>query len=135
MRIRLNSVPVGDQEHALSFYTEKLGFVKKHDIPAGEYRWLTVVSPDEPDGAELVLEPTAFPPSKTYQAELFDAGIPCTAFEVDDVESTHKMLSAAGVRFTGEPKDVGGTIIAVLDDSCGNLIQIYQATGSDSGKD
>ena len=132
MKIRLNSVPVGDQGHALAFYTDKLGFVKKEDIPVGEFRWLTVVSPDEPDGTELALEPTAFPPSKTYQAALFEAGIPCTAFEVDDIEAEFKSLSAVGVRFTGEPADVGGTKIATFDDTCGNLIQIYQATGGDN---
>jgi predicted enzyme related to lactoylglutathione lyase len=132
MRIRLNSVPVGDQAHALAFYTERLGFVKKEDIPMGEFRWLTVVSPDDPEGAELVLEPTAFPPSKTYQAELYEAGIPCTAFEVDDIESEFKSLSDSGVHFKGEPTDAGGAIIAVFDDTCGNFIQIYQATGGSS---
>lgn len=132
MRIRLNSVPVGDQDRALAFYTANLGFVKKEDIPMGEFRWLTVVSPEEPEGAELVLEPTGFPPSKTYQAELFEAGIPCTAFEVDDVEEEFESLSKSGVQFTGEPVDVGGAIIAVFNDTCGNLIQIYQATGAGS---
>ena len=132
MRIRLSSVPVGDQERALAFYTEKLGFVKKEDIPMGEFRWLTVVSPDDPDGTELALEPTAFPPSKTYQAELYEAGIPCTAFEVEDIEAVFQSLSASGVRFKREPEEAGGVKMAVFDDTCGNLIQIYQATSSSS---
>lgn len=126
MKIRLNSVIVKDQERALRYYTEVLGFVKKTDLPAGEYRWLTVVSEQEPDGTELVLEPNAHPASAAYQDALFEAGIPLTAFAVDDIEAEYRELQDRGVAFTAEPADVGGTKIAVFDDTCGNLIQIYQ---------
>ena len=128
MRIRLNSVLVADQESALRFYTDILGFVKKADIPAGEYRWLTVVSPDEPDGAELVLEPNALPAAAAYQRSLCEVGIPSTALAVDDIEKEYERLTALGVVFTTKPTDTGGAIIAVFDDTCGNLVQIYQVT-------
>jgi len=128
MKIRLNSVLVGDQEKALLFYTEILGFEKKIDIPVGEFRWLTVVSPEEPDGTELVLEPNAFPAAATYQEALFEAGIPITALEVDDINREHERLAGAGVVFRTEPTDAGGVTIAVFEDTCGNLMQIYQAT-------
>jgi predicted enzyme related to lactoylglutathione lyase len=128
MRIRLNSVLVGDQGEALRFYTEVLGFEKKTDIPAGEYRWLSVVSPEEPDGAELVLEPNALPAAADYQRALREAGIPCTALAVDDIEKEHERLKGLGVAFTTKPTDTGGAIIAVFDDTCGNLIQLYQLT-------
>lgn len=126
MKIKLNSVLVRDQDHALKFYTETLGFEKKIDLPVGEFRWLTVASPAEPDGTQLVLEPNANPAAKAYQSALFDAGIPLTAFAVDDIEHEYRRLKALNVAFTAEPADVGGTMIAVFDDSCGNLIQIYQ---------
>ena len=127
MKIRLNSVLVGDQEKALLFYTETLGFEKKLDIPVGEFRWLTVVSPEEPDATELVLEPNAFPAAATYQQALFEAGIPATALEVDDIDREYERLTGAGVDFRSEPTDAGGVTIAVFDDTCGNLIQLYQA--------
>jgi len=118
---------VSDQDHALAYYTDVLGFVKKDDIPAGEYRWLTVVSPEDPDGAQLVLEPNAFPPSATYQRALFEAGIPLTSLEVDDVTREFERLRALDVVFTVPPTPAGDTTIAVFDDTCGNLIQIHQA--------
>lgn len=130
MKIKLSSVLVNDQEKALAFYTKKLGFVKKMDIPMGEYRWLTVVSQDEPDAAELVLEPAAFPAAATFQEALYEAGIPQTALACDDVHAEHARLSAAGVKFKSEPAEAGGTTLAVLDDTCGNFIQIYQQPGS-----
>ncbi len=127
MKIKLAGIIVDDQEKALRFYTEVLGFAKKTDIPAGPYRWLTVVSPDEPEGAELVLEPNANPASKTYQEALLEQGIPLTALEVEDVQAEYERLVAAGVVFKSEPTDVGSTVIAMFEDTCGNLIQIYQA--------
>jgi catechol 2,3-dioxygenase-like lactoylglutathione lyase family enzyme len=126
VKIKLNSVLVQNQESALRFYTEVLGFTKKTDIPAGEFRWLTVVSPEEPNGTELLLEPNAHPASATYQRALVEAGIPLTAFAVDDIEKEYGRLRSLGVVFTGEPTDAGGAIVAVFEDSCGNLIQIYQ---------
>jgi len=126
MRIRLNSVLVGDQEKALRFYTDILGFQKKMDLPVGEFRWLTVVSPDEPEAAELVLEPNAFPAAAEFQVALYEAGIPMTAFQVDDIHHDFKHLTALGVEFRGEPTDAGGVAQAVFDDTCGNLIQLYQ---------
>lgn len=127
MKIRLMSVLVRDQAKALFFYTEILGFQKKTDFPVGEFRWLTVVSREEPDGTELVLEPNAFPAAATYQQALFEAGIPATALEVDDINLEHKRLTKLGVEFRSEPTDIGDAMIAVLDDTCGNLIQLYQA--------
>ena len=126
MKIKLNSVIVRDQEAALRFYTEILGFVKKMDIPAGEFRWLTVVSPEEPYGTELLLEPNVNAAAATFQQALFDAGIPLTAFAVEDTEQEYLRLSALGVAFTSKPVDAGAAIVAVLDDTCGNLVQIYQ---------
>jgi len=126
MRIRLNSVPVGDQSHALAFYTNVLGFRLKRDIPIGGYRWLTVVARDEPDGPELLLEPNAHPAARQYQAALYGDGIPVTSFEVGDVAAEHTRLREKGVTFTAEPTDMGESIIAVFDDTCGNLIQIYE---------
>lgn len=127
MRIALNSVLVDDQDKALAFYTDVLGFRKKEDIPMGEFRWLTVVSPEAPDGTELVLEPNAHPAAATFQKALKADGIPLTAFSVTDVEAEAERLKAAGVVFTTEPTDMGGTMLAAFDDTCGNLIQIYQA--------
>ncbi|NNF68030.1 MAG: VOC family protein [Gammaproteobacteria bacterium] len=126
MRIKLNSILVDNQEEALSFYTEKLGFVKKTDIPMGEFRWLTVVAPDEPDGAELVLEPNAFPAAATFKKALYEAGIPQTALASTDVRAEYEKLVGKGVKFRSEPADAGGTVIAMFDDTCGNLIQMYQ---------
>ncbi|MET8813973.1 VOC family protein [Streptomyces sp. NPDC004549] len=129
MRINLASVFVDDQDKALRFYTEVLGFVKKADVPVGEYRWLTVVSPEQPDGTELMLEPDAHPAAKAYTAALVQDGIPATSFAVDDVRAEFDRLRARGVRFTQEPTEMGPVVIAVLDDTCGNLIQIAQYTG------
>ncbi len=126
MRIKLNSVIVRDQEHALRFYTDVLGFIKKTEIPVGDYKWLTVVSPDEPDGSQLVLEPNAHPASAAYQKALFETGTPLTSLAVDDAQVEFERLKELGVTFTMEPTDVGTAIIAVFDDTCGNFIQIYQ---------
>ena len=126
MRIKLTSVSVDDQAKALAFYTDVLGFVKKQDIPVGSDRWLTVVSPEGPDDLELLLEPAGFPPTKTYQKALFDAGIPLTAFQVADVQAEHERLANQGVVFKTGPTPAGTTTIAVFEDTCGNLIQIYQ---------
>lgn len=127
MRIKLTSVFVSDQEKALQFYTEVLGFAKKTDIPTGKDRWLTVVSPEGPGDVELLLEPMGFDPARTYQKALFDAGIPLTSFGVDDIEKEHARLEKLGVRFKTKPTKMGPVTLAVLDDTCGNLIQIVQA--------
>jgi catechol 2,3-dioxygenase-like lactoylglutathione lyase family enzyme len=124
MRINVCSVLVDDQDKALRFYTETLGFVKKTEIPLGESRWLTVVSPDDPDGVELLLEPDNHPAAKSFKAALVEDGIPFTSFAVDDVRREFERLSGLGVRFTQEPTDMGPVTTAVLDDTCGNLIQI-----------
>jgi predicted enzyme related to lactoylglutathione lyase len=116
------------QDKALRFYTEVLGFVKKRDIPLGEARWLTVVSPEEPEGIELLLEPNGNPAAKTYQKAIFEQGIPLTAFAVDDIQKEYARLKKLGVEFTMEPTNMGMTTAAVFDDTCGNLIQIYQVT-------
>ena len=127
MQIKLTSVYVDDQEKARRFYTEVLGFVKKKDVPLGENRWLTVVSPENLGDVELLLEPTGFPPSKVYQRALFDAGIPLTAFAVDDVKKEHERLTGRGVVFRQPPTAMGPVTVAVLEDTCGNLIQLVQA--------
>jgi catechol 2,3-dioxygenase-like lactoylglutathione lyase family enzyme len=124
VRINLASVLVDDQEKALRFYTETLGFLKTHDIPLGEHRWLTVVSPDDPEGPELVLEPDAHPAARPWKEALVDDGIPYTSFAVEDVQAEYDRLSAQGVRFTQEPLEMPTVTTAVLDDTCGNLIQI-----------
>jgi catechol 2,3-dioxygenase-like lactoylglutathione lyase family enzyme len=126
MRIHLTSVLVDDQAKALDFYTDKLGFEKKLDIPVGEYRWLTVIDPDDPDGVQLVLEPDVHPAVAPFKAALVADGIPWTAFKVEDVHAEHDRLRALGVAFTQEPTDMGPAITAVLDDTCGNLIQLEQ---------
>jgi predicted enzyme related to lactoylglutathione lyase len=126
MRIKLNSIFVDDQSKALQFYTEALGFQKKHDVPVGEYRWITLVSPEGPNDLELVLEPNANPASKAYQKAIFEQGIPATAFEVSDLTKEVARLRALGVAFTQEPTAMGPVLIAVLSDTCGNLIQLYQ---------
>ncbi|MGV9825451.1 VOC family protein [Gordonia sp. NPDC003429] len=124
MRINVTSVFVDDQAKALSFYTDKLGFVPKHDVPLGEFRWLTVVGPDAPDGPELLLEPNQHPAAMAYTAALVADGIPAASFAVDDVAAAHGRLVADGVRFTQEPTPMGPVVTAVLDDTCGNLIQL-----------
>ena len=126
MRIHLTSVFVDDQDRALRFYTDVLGFVKKTEVPLGEHRWLTVVSPTEPDGVELVLEPDAHPAARPFKEALVADGIPFTSFSVDDVHAEYARLSAAGVTFTQEPLQMGPVTTAVFDDTCGNLIQIQQ---------
>jgi predicted enzyme related to lactoylglutathione lyase len=126
VKIKLNSVIVRDQKHALEFYTGVLGFEKKTEIPFGEFSWLTVVSPEDPDGTELVLEPNAHPAGAAFQEALFESGTPLTSFAVDDIHSEFERLKALDVTFTTEPTDVGTAIIAVFDDTCGNFIQIYQ---------
>ncbi|WP_101785973.1 VOC family protein [Nonomuraea indica] len=129
MRINLASVLVDDQEKALGFYTEVLGFVKKHDIPMGEDRWLTVVSPEDPDGTELVLEPSSHPAVKPFKDALVADGIPYTSFAVRDVKVEYERLRELGVRFTQEPTEMGPVTTAILDDTCGNLIQIAHQAG------
>ena len=123
-RISHASVFVDDQQEALRFYTEVLGFVKKTDIPLGEHSWLTVVSPEAPDGTELVLEPAQHPAVEPFRAALVADGIPFTSFAVADVRAEVERLRALGVTFTQEPLDMGPVTTAVLDDTCGNLIQI-----------
>jgi len=126
MRIKLTSIMVDDQDKALKFYTEVLGFQKKHEIPVGEYRWITVVSPEGPDDLELSLEPNANPAGKTFQQALFAQRIPATAFEVTDIAQEYARLKERGVVFTAEPAAMGAVTIAVFSDTCGNLIQLYQ---------
>ena len=124
LEIRVASVFVDDQDKALKFYTEILGFKVNDDIPVGEYKWLTVVSPDNPDGTELLLEPNANPAAKTYQKAIYDQGIPATALFVDDIQAAFERLKNLGVKFTTEPTEAGAVTIAIFDDTCGNLIQI-----------
>jgi catechol 2,3-dioxygenase-like lactoylglutathione lyase family enzyme len=124
MRINLTSVLVDDQSKALQFYTDVLGFVKRTDIPLGENRWLTVVSPEQPDGPELVLEPDGHPAAKPFKQALVEDGIPFTSFAVDDVHKEFERLHGLGVRFTQQPVQAGPATTAVFDDTCGNLIQI-----------
>jgi catechol 2,3-dioxygenase-like lactoylglutathione lyase family enzyme len=128
MRINLSSVLVDDQDKAERFYTEILGFRKKTEIPLGNHRWLTVVAPDDPDGVELVLEPDEHPAAKPFKQALVDDGIPFTSFAVDDVDREYERLTALGVKFTQPPVDMGPVKTAVLDDTCGNLIQIAAQT-------
>lgn len=127
LRIRLYGIPVDDQEKALKFYTEVLGFVKKQEIPMGPVRYLTVVSPLEPDGTELSLEPAGFPAVKTFQKALQDMGVPWTAFEVADIQKEYDRLTALNVAFKGKPFKMGPVIQCVFDDTCGNLMMLYQA--------
>jgi catechol 2,3-dioxygenase-like lactoylglutathione lyase family enzyme len=126
MRIHVTSVLVDDQDKALRFYTDVLGFAKKHDVPVGEFRWITVVSPDDPEGTELLLEPDAHPAARPFKAALVGDGIPFKSFAVDDVHAEYSRLQALGVAFTQPPTEMGPVTTAVLDDTCGNLIQIAQ---------
>ena len=128
IKIKLTSVSIEDYDKALKFYTEILGFVKKHDIPlGGGARWLTVISPAEPNGTELLLEPNAsYPAMKVLKQALVADGIPFTAFQVDDIHAEYERMTKLGVVFTMEPTNMGSTTIAVFEDTCGNLIQIYQ---------
>ena len=126
LKIKLAGIFVDNQEKAEKFYTERLGFIIKSDVPVGEFRWLTVVSPVDPEGTELLLEPNDNPAAKTFQKALFDQGIPANAFFVEDVQKTYDKLRKLGVRFTVQPTEVESSTIAVFDDTCGNLIQIVQ---------
>ncbi|MFF9022076.1 VOC family protein [Streptomyces eurythermus] len=128
MKIHLTSVFVDDQDKALRFYTEVLGFVRKHDVPMGEDRWLTVVSPEDPHGTELLLEPSGHPAVRPYKTALVQDGIPAASFAVDDVRAEFDRLRRLGVRFTQEPLETGTVTTAVLDDTCGNLIQLVHTT-------
>ena len=126
MKIKLTSVFVNDQSKALEFYTKTLGFAKKADVSAGKYRWLTVVSPEEPNGSQLVLEPNDNPAAKTYQESIFKQGIPTTMLFVDDIQKEYQRLKKLGVKFTMEPTRTPGSTIARFDDTVGNLIQVTQ---------
>lgn len=131
MKIRFTSVFVSDQKAALRFYTEVLGFTKKADFPIGEHSWLTVVSAEEPDGPELLLEPSEHPAVRPFRDALMDDGIPVAMFAVEDVRAEYERLRGLGVKFNQPPVQMGGAITAVLDDTCGNLIAIGQLTGSE----
>jgi catechol 2,3-dioxygenase-like lactoylglutathione lyase family enzyme len=126
MQIKFTSVMVDDQEKALRFYTQVLGFEKMADLPFGEHRWLTVTSPDGIAGVELVLEPMAFPPARDYQKALFDAGIPATALITKDIAADVERLKTRGVKFRGEPKAMGPITAVVFEDTCGNLVNLVQ---------
>ncbi len=126
MKIIVTSIFVQDQDKALEFYSEKLGFIKKEDVPVGEFRWITLVSPDDQNGTELLLEPNDHPAAQEYRKKLFADGIPATMFGVADIRKEYKRLMEKGVKFTMEPTKMGEVTIAVFDDTCGNLIQIAQ---------
>lgn len=126
MKIIVTSIFVEDQDRALEFYSETLGFVKKHDVPTGEFRWIALVSAEDQKGTELLIEPNNHPAAKEYQKKLFSEGIPVTMFGVADIHAEHKRLMEKGVQFTMEPTKMGEFTIAVFDDTCGNLIQIIQ---------
>lgn len=126
MRIKLTSVFVNDQESALKFYTDVLGFEMKQDIPVGDFKWLTVVSPEEPDGPELLLEPSDNPAARSYKESIYEQGIAAAAFAVTDVDREYERLKQLGVDFNMVPTSMGDTKVALFDDTCGNLIQIFQ---------
>jgi predicted enzyme related to lactoylglutathione lyase len=126
MRIIVNSIFVEDQDPALAFYTDKLGFIKKHDIPTGKFRWITLASPEDEGGCELLLEPNEHPAAKEYQQKIFSDGIPATMFAVTDIHEEYNRLVEKGVEFTMQPTEMGTITMAVFDDTCGNLIQIVQ---------
>jgi len=130
MKIKLNSIFVDNQDKALKFYTEILGFKKSKEIPVGEFKWLTVTSPDGPPDIELVLEPNANPAARTFQEAIFKQGIAITAFEVEDIKGEYERLKGLGVLFTMTPTNTGPVTIAIFSDTCGNLIQLYQPTGA-----
>lgn len=131
MRITITSVFVDDQESALAFYTDVLGFQVKHNVPMGEHAWITVVSPTAPDGPELLLEPAGHPAVKPYRDALIEDGIPLAQFGVDDVDAEYERLTAQGVTFTQPPTAFGDHVIAVFDDTCGNLIMIQSDSAAD----
>jgi predicted enzyme related to lactoylglutathione lyase len=126
MRIKLTSVYVDDQDKALKFYSEVLGFQKKQDIPVGDFKWLTVVSPEDPDGVQMLLEPDENPAAKAFKAALVAQGMPMTTFFVDDIWKESERMKQLGVIFTMEPTTIGPTTVAIFDDTCGNLIQLTQ---------
>ena len=126
IKIHVTSVPVDNQNKALKFYTEKLGFIKKTEVPLGEHKWLTVVSPNEQNGVELLLEPMGFEPARVYQKALKDAGIPYTSFMVADLNKEYERLIGTGVKFSMQPREMGPVKMAILDDTCGNNIQLIQ---------
>jgi catechol 2,3-dioxygenase-like lactoylglutathione lyase family enzyme len=126
MKIGITNVLVDDQDKALKFYTDILGFVKKTEVPLGEHKWLTVVSKEAQDGVELLLEPMGFAPARVYQKALYDAGIPYTSFHVDDIQKEYERLVKLGVKFSLKPTKTGPVTVAVFDDTCGNNIQIAQ---------
>mgnify|MGYP000923914154 CR=1 FL=1 len=126
MKIVLTSIFVNNQDEAQKFYTEKLGFVTKHDFPIGEFKWITVVSSEDEEGTELLLEPSNNPVAKTYQEGIFEQGIPAAAFATKDIKAEFEKLKERGVKFTMEPKKMDQVIVAVFDDTCGNLIQLMQ---------
>ncbi|WP_078394508.1 VOC family protein [Shouchella patagoniensis] len=126
MKIIVTSIFVEDQEKALAFYTETLGFIKKHDVPTGEFRWIALVSPEDQKGTELLLEPNNHPAAKEYQQKLFAEGVPVTMFGIADIHAEYKRLMERGVTFTMEPTKMGDQTIAVFDDTCGNFIQMIQ---------
>ena len=133
MQIKLSAVMVDDQENALRFYTNVLGFVKKADIPMGQFRWLTVASPEGVEGVELVLEPMGFPPAQVYQKALFDAAIPATAFITNNVHAEYRRLKELGVVFRGEPRSMGPITAVLFEDTCGNLINLVETGGTSTG--
>lgn len=126
MKIIVTSIFVDDQEKALNFYCDTLGFIKKHDVPAGEFRWIALVSPENEQGTELILEPNNHPAAKEYQQKLFADGIPATMFGVEDIQAEYERLLDKGVKFTMKPTSMGNVTVAVFDDTCGNHIQIIQ---------
>ncbi len=127
MKIRLTNVFVDDQDKALKFYTQVLGFIKKQDFPVGQFKWLTVVSPEQPEGPELLLEPSDNPATKTFKEAIYKQGIAAASFAVEDVHKEFDRMKKLGVEFSMEPTELGSATIAVFDDTCGNFIQIYQA--------
>ncbi|MFE5836441.1 VOC family protein [Arthrobacter sp. NPDC056493] len=135
MKIALTSLFVDDQRAALAFYTDVLGFTKRHDIPLGDDFWLTVVSPESPDGPELLLEPSGHPAVKPYRDALAEDGIPLAQFAVEDIEAEHARLTSRGVVFTQPPTDVGTAVVAVFDDTCGNLIQLIEMKSDENHPD
>ena len=126
MKIKLTNVFVDDQDEALKFYTEVLGFIKKQDVPVGQFKWLTVVSPEEPEGTELLLEPSDNPAARTFKQALYEQGIAAASFSVDDIHQEYERLKKLGVDFSMAPTEMGTAVVAVFDDTCGNLIQILQ---------
>ena len=127
MQIKMTSVFVDDQAKALKFYTEVLGFIKKVEVPVGEFLWLTVVSPETPDEVELVLEPNNHPAAQAYQAALKNDGIPCLSLAVKDIQAEYKRMQGLGVEFRGPPAEMGPTLATIFDDTCGNWVQMYQS--------